>query len=155
MTYRSSHTGAEIDQGIAKVKGDGPIAVQHGGTGRTDLNTFMFYRAFLDINSNIDEIVEYGCYAVGGTPNLPTNPYGTLLVIGGSAYREQIYFCNNSTGRYEIWHRSTANKGATWSDWLKCFDSNDTIPQKNGGTGNTSLAAAVQALINSGEIVIP
>ena len=153
MTYRSQYTGEELDAAASlinlhaethKIQSFTSLSQLGLATGATVQEAFAALPVYGLFQISADTFLESTVPAKGGV---------VVAYKSGGASRSWIFFHGKSVqvGDYRL----STNDGTVGSRWYKIFTEYDVIPEANGGTGGTSLAAAVQALINSGDITIP
>lgn len=142
----------------------GTLSIAKGGTGATDRGNAFKNLSFETYTcttlsgdgtyyTDLDNMKTAGNYFVqkpnDSTANITTVSIanGWLVVIpsGGNGTKQILYRYGSTSTHHQIFVRTCFTN--TWSDWVRIFDSMDTIPIENGGTGATTKSDAITNLV--------
>lgn len=147
----------KIDEALADINKElgKTLSIEKGGTNATSrMYAFdnLFYIGANPIsNSENDTPTKWGTFGTGfadisanGCLVSQPSQYGTVLNFV-RPYKNDIFQIWNTLPGGATYFRSGNHQG--WKNaWRKIYDSSQTVPIENGGTGTTSAAAAFSAL---------
>lgn len=89
-----------------------------------------FGQYFQDVSNNAQASLNY-----------PIKNAGCLEVIQTGVYNESCIQKYTTFDSHQLYQRYFVKAGSseTWSDWVRCFTTNNIIPIVNGGTGQTTI----------------
>lgn len=126
-----------------------PAAVTQGGTGATNRKSAMLNLAFLGANviASPDEDTVANWIALGtgyawfSTNGLITDQPSQYGLVISYAHNSEVFQIWNAQPNGPMYTRS-CNASGWATSWKRVFDSSQSIPVGNGGTGATTAAAA-------------
>lgn len=93
------------------------------------------------LTTNADSLTQTGFYYLSSfSTNIPFGEFGTLIhqQSDASGYATQIW--QSVTSQQRIFSRRKSNN--VWGQWLEIYNSGNTVPVVNGGTGAVDAATA-------------